>query len=783
MKTLWDNGMGKRVTALCIGGLLVFSLAGCNRYVAGAAGADRNPETAVLQEQQVSVPASTEDALAKDEATANSIRKEETVYVLAGADGSANRVIVSDWLDGSAGCGAITDESTLTEITVVKGDSTMSGDGATKTWNVAGGDVYYRGNASAELPVAVRVAYFLDGKEMTPQEIAGKSGRVTIRFTYENRKKETVMLDGKETAMYVPFVMITGVLLSGDVFSDVTVTNGRLVNDGSRMVVVGAAFPGLAEDLGIDGEKIGIPDYVEISADAKDFALGMTVTVATNEVFRELHVDKLSSLGDFKETVSRVTDAMSRLTDGSGALYDGLCQLLEGTGALANGIGALADGSAKLADGAKNASDGASKLADGADSLASGLSTLDSNSAALLGGAKQVFETLLAEAQKQLVSAGLSIPALTVDNYEKVLDGVIASLDRDSVYAQAEKTVKVMVEQNRGEIGKQVTAAVRNQVEKAVTEGVRREVETKVAASTEETVREKVTEGVRAQVFEKVLASVNLTPESYEAGVAAGQIDAAMQQKLSAATDAGMESDEVKTLLENTVTSRMSSSEVTEAMNAAVKQQMESDTVKALIEKLTEEKMNSDEIRTTISEKTEEQIAEITADAMQSDEVKAKLKTAADGVAKIAELKASLNEYRRFYEGLRAYTAGVSQANGGAKSLADGAKALRNGNAAVASGAADLNSGIRKLHDSIPALTEGIRQLCEGADALSKGIGEFDKQVVEKIAGGLDGTLSSFTERVKAAVGLASGYNNYSGIAYGMDGTVKFIIRTEEIGE
>ena len=80
-------------------------------------------------------------------------------------------------------------------------------------------------------------------------------------------------------------------------------------------------------------------------------------------------------------------------------------------------------------------------------------------------------------------------------------------------------------------------------------------------------------------------------------------------------------------------------------------------------------------------------------------------------------------------------------------------------------------------------MKEGIRQLRDGAQALSDGIGEFDREAVQEIVALFDGNVETLIDRVKAIASVTDTYDNYSGIADGMSGEVKFIIRTEEIGE
>lgn len=142
----------------------------------------------------------------------------------------------------------------------VKGDETytVGGDGA-RVWDAQGNDIYYQGSIEKELPVSLSVSYRLNGQSISPAELAGKSGRVTIRFDYKNNQYETVEIDGKQEKIYVPFVMLTGVLLDNEIFSDVTVSGGKLINDGSRTVVAGIAVSGASEQSEYECGKAGDP--------------------------------------------------------------------------------------------------------------------------------------------------------------------------------------------------------------------------------------------------------------------------------------------------------------------------------------------------------------------------------------------------------------------------------------------------------------------------------------------------------------------------------------------
>ena len=377
----------------------------------------------------------------------NEITKDETVYVLATADGSVKKIIVSDWIKNALGASSLTDTTRLSDIKNVKGDESYTISGNAKVWDAQGNDIYYQGNIEKELPVGLTVTYKLDGKTVSAEEIAGKSGKVSIRFDYNNRQVERVKIDGKDEEIYVPFAMLTGMLLDNGKFRNVEVTNGKLINDGDRTAVVGIALPGLQENLGIGKEKIDIPDYVEITADASDFSFGMTVTIATNELFNNLDTSKLDSVGGLTDSIGELKSGMQQLLDGSSALYGGICTLLQKSKELVSGINQLADGAKALKDGVIAANDGAGQLKVGAAELAGGLNTLKGNNATLNGGAKQVFETLLSTAETQLKAGGVQgIPTLTIENYASVFAGILLKIPPESESAKSISALKTSLD-------------------------------------------------------------------------------------------------------------------------------------------------------------------------------------------------------------------------------------------------------------------------------------------------------------------------------------------------
>ena len=187
-----------------------------------------------LEEQLVSMmDTHTQQGKSEKEAKEAKDAKEETVYLIADANGTVRQTIVSNWLKNGSKNAQIKDVSELSDIKNVKGDETFTQNGTKLIWQANGQDLYYQGTTQKELPISQQVTYYLDGKKIMPEELAGKSGSVTIRFDYTNKAKTTVKINGKKTDIYVPFTAVSGVVLD-DSFRNVRVNSGRVLSDALR---------------------------------------------------------------------------------------------------------------------------------------------------------------------------------------------------------------------------------------------------------------------------------------------------------------------------------------------------------------------------------------------------------------------------------------------------------------------------------------------------------------------------------------------------------------------
>lgn len=398
--------------------------------------------------------------------------KDESVYVNADASGKVKKTTVTEWLKNTEK-GSVDDETVLEDVENVKGNEKYKeGSDDSIVWESKGKDIYYQGTTDEELPVNMSITYKLDGKEISPKDLTGKSGKLEMTINYENKSKQNVDVDGQQTEMYTPFTLATAMMLPTDEYTNVTIDNGKIVSDGDKNIVVGVAFPGLSEDLGLDSSNldVDIPSSVTITADVTDVSVGATYTMASANLLDSIGLDDVDSFDDLDDSINKLEDATNQLVDGSKELAEGTNtlngksgELISGVDKLADGVTAYTDGVAGVADGAnainsnmalvKNgvsaAVEGTGKLATGVSGVQSGLNTVASGINTAIDNLNKSGEnikglanqTALTDKEKQQivsnVSAGLDQAGLSKEQKDAV-DTAIAS----AVNAASDETNK-----------------------------------------------------------------------------------------------------------------------------------------------------------------------------------------------------------------------------------------------------------------------------------------------------------------------------------------------------
>ncbi|MBQ3281099.1 MAG: hypothetical protein IJH41_01710 [Eubacterium sp.] len=381
----------------------------------------------VAKKTQDSVESAFPDITVKQD-DADTLRKDETVYVIMDADGNETERVVSEWLKNPEKLDTIKDMTDLTDISNTNGDETFEQKGKKLTWAAGGNDIKYTGTSSADLPVSVEVTYYLDGEQVSASEIAGQSGDVEIHFDYGVNARDRITSGGSGFDLTHPYIMASGVVLDNDIFSDVEVSTGRVMSESGSSVCLGIALPGMQDNLALSSDMIDIPESVVIKASTTGFKIDGTYTVALTGLLENIDTDTSEVTDKFSELESalgKLSDASSKLVKGSRKLASGADTLSDGTSKisggtskleksskkLASGVSKLTSGSKKLASGTSKIKDGSAAAEKGAKQISDGLDQLSQNSEALNEGTKQiessVFASATAQLQAMLVAGGM----------------------------------------------------------------------------------------------------------------------------------------------------------------------------------------------------------------------------------------------------------------------------------------------------------------------------------------------------------------------------------------
>lgn len=328
--------------------------------------------------------------------------KDETVYSKINSKGENYETIVSTHIENKEQLELINDISDLINIENTNGEEIFEKDGNSLIWKADKNDIYYQGESQKELPIECKVIYELDGREVNAEEIVGKTGKVKIMIKYLNKDEHIVDINGRQEKMYTPFVVVAGTMVKNDKNKNIEISNGKVINDGSKSLLLGIAMPGLRESLNI--EDVDIPNDIEIKMDATDFELGNIITFVTPKVFEEKDLDFLDKLDEVYSQVDSLETASNKIQDGANTLKNGavnysqksqefsgaMKQVSEGVNSIDSNYSKIDTGIDTLSSGSSLLVNGANQLNNGAKELSSKLETLPDNVSSLYQGSQNL---------------------------------------------------------------------------------------------------------------------------------------------------------------------------------------------------------------------------------------------------------------------------------------------------------------------------------------------------------------------------------------------------------
>ena len=388
--------------------------------------------------------------------------KDETVYSKLDASGSNYKTIVSTHIENTENEELIKDLSDLLNVKNTSGDETFTQDGSTFTWNANKNDIYYQGESQKDLPIECKVKYELDGKELSANEIAGKSGKVKITLQYTNKEERTVTVNGKKVKMYVPFVVVAGTIVKNENNQNITISNGKVIDDGTKTTVIGMAMPGLQESLGVSADEVEIPSNIEITMDATDFETNGIFSYVTPKVLEEEDIKAFDKLDEIYAQVNTLQSSMNQIQEGANTLKDGaesyseksqefnnaMNQVSEGVSSVNSNYSQIDTGITTINQGSTSLKNGAEQLNAGIGELSSQLTSMPDSIEALYAGSTQVLNGLNDTQANGKTTPGLVTGVNTiVESLQTSNEGLNTALENLSATSQG--TIDALTANNK----------------------------------------------------------------------------------------------------------------------------------------------------------------------------------------------------------------------------------------------------------------------------------------------------------------------------------------------
>lgn len=307
--------------------------------------------------------------------------KEEVIYVMSDASGKITDMEAVNIFAG----GNITDYGDYSSVKMLNTTDSITQNGDKITFSSDADKVYYQGTMKEKnLPWNISIRYFLDGKEYSAKDIAGKSGALEIRFSVSKN-------EACQDSFYEDYALQAAFTLDTEKCENIRATGATAANAGSKKQLTYTILPG----RGID---------TVIQSDVTDFQMD---AVSINGIRLNLNF-----------TVD--DEALTEKVDG-----------------IISAVGTVNDGAAEV-------NSGVGQLADASGTLSSGLSAIKDKNSQLTGAAYTAYEGLCTAAttalNSQLASEGMDTVSLTPSTYSDVLSGLLKKLNADSVYNEAYQT-------------------------------------------------------------------------------------------------------------------------------------------------------------------------------------------------------------------------------------------------------------------------------------------------------------------------------------------------------
>lgn len=667
---------------------------------------------------------------------AGQVYKDETIYVNLDNKGRDENRYASVRLHSDSPLKKIEDKSILEDVKNVKGDEEASIEDGKIIWETDKKDIYYQGEVDKALPIMPEVKYYLDGDEVEAEDIAGESGELEIHISIENTDKRSIDLEsGASESLYAPYIVATSLILPMDKFDNIEANTGKILSDGSNEILNFISLPGLEESLNIGKDILDLPNDLEIKADVVDFEMTPIVFTVTSEIPEMEDLDMAKDLEELLDGIDSIVEASGKLNEATEKLYQGQGDLNLGVSGLLNGLeqinegtDPLYQGSLDLKDGIDSAYKGSLEINKGTDILSKSAKQLGEGFTALGDGTVEYSKKALEFSQgANKIAQGIgSIPENT-----KALGGGMEELigATDSLKSGQDELTKGL------NISLEALAGIKAGKEKEA----------------------QAIEMILGEMdnFDEIIKALESTPGGEDLALAMSQGVEKQRMALE-----GIESSSGQLI--------NGLSQVEEGIKKAESGSKDLS-------------LGSQEINAGQREATKG-LKELNKGTRELASASKELEEASLGLEKGA---GALKENALLAkEGVDKFTRGGNELAQGTHGLSQGLRDLSGGTNSLKDGVAELSKGSEELSQGGSQLESGSQDLLEGSDQLNQAMGDFNEDGIKEMdreVNSSDIDIKTTMERKDGLVDIAKNNTSFTGISEDMEGSLKFIMKTEGV--
>ena len=346
--------------------------------------------------------------------------KDEVVYVKLNNNGNVDNVYVVNSFDAKNG-EKIVDYGRYSNVLNLSTSDKLNYSSGVVDVNVSDTNkkFYYQGDMkNCEIPWDINIRYTLDGKNISSEELAGKSGNLEISF--DIKKNDTV-----DEVFFNNYALQISLTLDGDKCSDIIADGGTIASVGNNKTITYIKLAGEEASYTINSN---VENFEMDSISFNGLNMDMNVDVNVDDMTSSFDtlVDAIDKLNDgaseLKSGVDTYKNGVSTLYTGSSKLLEGVSSYKSGVNSLDKGINSLQSGLNGYKDGVNSLYSNSQKLLEGAKSLNSGVKALESGVSSLNQGVNNL------ESGLNTLAYGSSSYKQNVNSYAQSVNQVVSAL-------------------------------------------------------------------------------------------------------------------------------------------------------------------------------------------------------------------------------------------------------------------------------------------------------------------------------------------------------------------